>query len=263
MLFADETEVEEDLALRDVRSKKDFAGITFEGHRLNDVKKAMLRSMKEGREEETMNWMIELLFSRHENELWEVLCKYYGRYVRSDKVLKYLKCRRDRYEEKRKDKEDVRNDPEMRYIYMEMTMVLMEKETYDRKRFAMKKSDDDPALVEDAEKMHKLGEALREKIGRRLEWESKEVVEYILVNAKQHTAIIEDALAMTIEEAMIQRLSKEYYIYYEMIERRTKPVLPQNDRLMVHGNKLVDMTERIKMLYREKKTKEVLRRTQF
>jgi len=48
-----------------------------------------------------------------------------------------------------------------------------------------------------------------------------------------------------------------------MIERRAKPVLPQNDRLMVHNDKLVDMTERINILYREKKTKEVLRRTQF
>jgi hypothetical protein len=251
-MFGDETEVSEDTAIRDIRTLKDFSGITFEGHRLSDVKRAMLSAMKEKREEETMNWMIELLCSRHEKELWEVLCKYYGRYLRSEKVLKYLTHRRDRYEEKSRDKSDLRNDSEMRYIYMEMCMVLMEKDKYERKRYKVK-----PCIDE----LPDFCPLLKDTIERGSERGSKEVVEYVIAYTKTDMDRMEQVLYMTESEKMIQRLSKEYFIYYEMIERRVRSTAPVVESLLIHKDKLADMDERIKHLYRDKKLREILRRT--
>jgi hypothetical protein len=254
-MFGDDTEVDEDIAIRDIRSIKDFAGITFEGHRLNDVKKAMLSAMKEKREEETMNWMIELLCSKHEKDIWEVLCKYYGRYLRSEKVLRYITHRRDRYEEKTRDKSDIRNDTEMRYIFMEMCMVLMEKEKYERKRYKVKLTESTPPSIQD------MCQRLRELIERRSERESKEVVEDVILYSKSEIERMECALDMTDSEKMIQRLSKEYFIYYELIERRVRTTAPIEESLLIHKDKFIAMEERIKYLYIDKKHKEIVRRT--
>jgi hypothetical protein len=280
MLFADDTEVEEYLALRDVRNKKDFAGVTFEGHRLNAVKKAMLRSMKEGHEEETMNWMIEMLFSNHESDIWDVLCKYYGRYLRSEKALIYLTRRRIRYEEKTRDKTDLRNDAEMRYIYMEMCMVLMEKEKYDRTRPSTKKKhmnteeyidtsypyDKSPgydafATASLPPRLSSYIHKLKDAVERGNERESKEMVEEIL-RENEDIDQMEKILHMTEEEQLIQRISKEPHIYYEMIERRIKGA-PNDERLLLHTEKLKIMEQRINDLYCDKKRKEVVRKKTF
>ena len=152
----------------------------------------------------------------------------------------------------------MRNDAEMRYIYMEMCMVLMEKERYERKRYKVKRSNDAENGTFSTDQLIQL---LQYNIERGSERGSKEGVEYVILYAKSEMGRMEDMMNMTDPEKMIQRLGKEYYIYYEMIERRIRTSLPTEEGLLIHKDKLRDMDERIQQLYRDKKRKEVLRRT--
>jgi hypothetical protein len=64
-----------DFEINDKRIQKDFASISFSGYKKLDVKKQLIKSILDGRIEQSNYWAAELICSGHFSELWEIILK--------------------------------------------------------------------------------------------------------------------------------------------------------------------------------------------
>lgn len=81
--------------INDVRTDKEFKGISFSGYKLTEVKANFVRCLKENKIEEACYWSAEMVCSSHYVELWDAIIGYYSKYIHlaNPKMANYLEHR--------------------------------------------------------------------------------------------------------------------------------------------------------------------------
>jgi hypothetical protein len=84
-----------DFEINDKRIQKDFASISFSGYKKLDVKKQLIKSILDGRIEQSNYWAAELICSGHFSELWEIILKISSKNIHhgNPKLPIYLEMR--------------------------------------------------------------------------------------------------------------------------------------------------------------------------
>lgn len=121
----------EEYIINDSREQSCFKGITFSKHNKNEVKKALIENISEGKIESACHWCAELICAGHFIDLWELILLYMSKYIHlgNPKIVFYLE---DRYKMFKKIVEDtnyisiieLRNNNNMRRLFTEMFCVL-------------------------------------------------------------------------------------------------------------------------------------------
>jgi hypothetical protein len=116
--------------INDIRSEKDFKGISFSGYKLTEVKMNFLRSLKENKIEEACYWSAEMVCSAHYIELWDAIVSYYSRQIHlaNPKMANYLEQRIQLFVEIIKDYSGrdllARNNRKIRHLVCEVVCMV-------------------------------------------------------------------------------------------------------------------------------------------
>jgi hypothetical protein len=81
--------------INDIRTEKEFKGITFSGYKLSEVKANLVKCLKENKIEEACYWSSEIVCSAHYLDLWDTIICYYAKYIHiaNPKIANYLENR--------------------------------------------------------------------------------------------------------------------------------------------------------------------------
>jgi hypothetical protein len=81
--------------ISDIRTEKDFRGISFSGYKLTEVKANLVKCLKENKIEDACYWSAEMVCSAHYLELWDAVIGYYAKYIHiaNPKMANYLEQR--------------------------------------------------------------------------------------------------------------------------------------------------------------------------
>lgn len=81
--------------ISDIRTEKEFKGITFSGYKLTEVKANLVKCLKENKIEEACYWSAEIVCSAHYLDLWDTVICYYAKYIHvaNPKIANYLEQR--------------------------------------------------------------------------------------------------------------------------------------------------------------------------
>jgi hypothetical protein len=81
--------------INDIRTERDFKGISFSGYKLTEVKANLVKCLKENKIEEACYWSAEMVCSAHYIELWDAVIWYYAKHVHiaNPKMANYLEQR--------------------------------------------------------------------------------------------------------------------------------------------------------------------------
>ena len=71
-----------DHEINDMRSEKEFKGVTFSNFKRTDVKKELLNSLSTGKIEPALHWSIEFICCGCYIELWDILLNFMGKHYR-------------------------------------------------------------------------------------------------------------------------------------------------------------------------------------
>lgn len=122
--------------LTDPRVEKDFQSKTFSKYKLYEVKRQLMKTLKDGKIEESCYWSAEMICSGHFGDLWEVVIEFYGRHVyhENPKLSIYLSRRVLEFVSKIKEEEkkskgsiiQLRNDVWVRETFGEIMCILCE-----------------------------------------------------------------------------------------------------------------------------------------
>ena len=116
--------------INDVRSEKDFKGITFSKFKRTDVKKELLNSLKSGRIEQALHWSAEFICCACFIELWDIILNFVGKHIHlgNPKLPIYLDMRFNNFKEMISSYNgvelDIRNNDKVRKIFAEIITVL-------------------------------------------------------------------------------------------------------------------------------------------
>lgn len=67
--------------INDIRSEKDFRGISFSKYKLSDVKKELSKSVLNNNIEGSLYWSAELICAGHYKDLWEIILSIIGKNI--------------------------------------------------------------------------------------------------------------------------------------------------------------------------------------
>ena len=115
----------------DKRTQKDFKNITFSKYKKSDVKKELIKSIRNNKIEEACHWCAELVCSGHFMDLWETILLITSKYIHlgNPKLPLYIEIRYNKFKELVQNgyinnELKMRNNMETRQLFCEIICVL-------------------------------------------------------------------------------------------------------------------------------------------
>ena len=120
-----------EIEINDIRTQKEFRGITFSKYKIGDVKKELLKDLFQGKIENSCNWSAEMICSGHFMELWELILLFTSKYIHvgNAKLPLYINMRFDAFREivsggYTNNEINLRNNSKIRGLFCELICVL-------------------------------------------------------------------------------------------------------------------------------------------
>lgn len=124
-------DIPDEYIIHDIRSGKDFKGITICGYKRRDVLNAFQNSIINNKIEDAIRWCVELHSTGLNKQIWESFDSLYIKYihVNNPKLFFYLSKRKKEYlniikKFPKKHELFTRNNQEIRNLYAELTAIL-------------------------------------------------------------------------------------------------------------------------------------------
>ena len=121
-----------DNEINDIRTSKDFTGITFSNFKKSEVKKQLLNDLFKGKVENSCYWGTELICAGHYMELWEIILLYTTKNIHlgNPKLPIYINMRFQNFKQivelgYTQNEMAMRNNPKIPKLFNEILMTLI------------------------------------------------------------------------------------------------------------------------------------------